>query len=255
MGANFGADAVLQRGNDFAARGVVLGICGEDEQDVERKAQRVALNLNVALLHDVEQADLDFAREVGKFVDGEDAAIRARKQAVMDGQFVGKIAAAASGADGIDVADDIGHGDVRSGELFDVALIARHPGDRRVIAFGGDFLAASAANGAQRVVVDFAAGDDGDLRVEKLRQSAEDAALRLAAKPKKNEIVAGEQRVDNLRDDGVFVAMHAGKERLVFFDHAQKVLAHFVLHGARKRAGVEVRDAFEFAERASFRMR
>src|SRR5580704_18572311 len=68
VGANFRADAIFERRDDFAACGVVLGICGEHEQDIERQAQRVALNLNVAFLHDVEQADLNFTRKVGKFV-------------------------------------------------------------------------------------------------------------------------------------------------------------------------------------------
>src|SRR6267142_1849406 len=63
--ANFGADAVFERRDDFAAGGVVLGIGGEDEEDVERKAERIALNLDVALLHDVEEADLNFSGEVG----------------------------------------------------------------------------------------------------------------------------------------------------------------------------------------------
>src|SRR5712691_8657613 len=110
MCANFRADTVFQRGDDFPARGVVLRIRGENEEDVEREAEWIALNLNVAFLHDVEEADLNFSGEVGKFVDGEDAPIGARKKAVVDGEFVGEVAAAAGGADGIDVANDVGHG-------------------------------------------------------------------------------------------------------------------------------------------------
>src|SRR5712664_4983339 len=93
MRTNFGADAVFERRDDFAAGGVVLGIGGEDEEDVERKAEWIALNLDVALLHDVEEADLNFSGEVGWLVDGEDAAIGAGEKAVVDGEFVGKIAA------------------------------------------------------------------------------------------------------------------------------------------------------------------
>ena len=113
--ADFAADAVLERRDDFAARGVVLGIGGEDQQHVERQANRVALNLHVAFLHDVEKADLNFAGEVGQFVDGEDAAIGARQQAVVHGELVAKVAAAAGGLDGIDVADDVGDGHVGRG--------------------------------------------------------------------------------------------------------------------------------------------
>src|SRR5580704_11559612 len=67
--ANFRTDAVFQWGDDFSARGVILGVRGEDKQDVERHPDRVALNLHVALLHDIEEANLDFTREIGQFVD------------------------------------------------------------------------------------------------------------------------------------------------------------------------------------------
>ncbi len=77
VGADLGADAVFERGDDLAAGGVVLGVGGEDDGYVEREADGVALNLHVALLHDVEERDLDLAGEVGKLVDGEDAAIGA----------------------------------------------------------------------------------------------------------------------------------------------------------------------------------
>ena len=147
MRANFRANAVFEGRDDFAARRVVLGIRGEDQQHIQGEAQRVALNLDVALLHDVEQTDLNLSREVGEFVDGEDAAIGAREKAVMNGELVGEIAAATRGADGIDVANDIGHGDVRSGELLDETIFARHPGNGSIVAIGGDFFATGAADG------------------------------------------------------------------------------------------------------------
>jgi hypothetical protein len=65
----------------------------------------------------------------------------------VDGEFVGKVASAASGADGINVPDDVGHGYVGCGEFFDETKVAGHPGDRGVVAFGGNFLAAGAADG------------------------------------------------------------------------------------------------------------
>ena len=91
--ANLAADAVLERRDDLAARGVILGIRGEHQHQVQRQPHRIALNLHVAFLHDVEQADLDLARQVGQLVDGEDAAIGARQQAVVDRQLVGDILA------------------------------------------------------------------------------------------------------------------------------------------------------------------
>jgi hypothetical protein len=35
VGADLAADAVFERGDDLAARGVVLGVGGEDDGDVE----------------------------------------------------------------------------------------------------------------------------------------------------------------------------------------------------------------------------
>ena len=123
--ANFAADAVLERRDDFAARRVIFRVGGEHQHQVERQPHRIALNLHVAFLHDVEQAHLDLAGQVGQFVDGEDAAVGARQQAVVDGQLVGNIVAAARRLDGIDIADHVGDGHVGRGQLFHVAVLAR----------------------------------------------------------------------------------------------------------------------------------
>ncbi len=134
MGADLGADAVFEGGDDLAAGGVVLGVGGEDDGDVEREADGVALNLDVAFLHDVEESDLDLAGEIGDLVDGEDAAVGAGEEAVVHGELGAELLAGACGLDGIDVADEVGYGDVRGGELFDVAIVGGEPGDGRVVA-------------------------------------------------------------------------------------------------------------------------
>src|ERR1700682_5445597 len=142
MRANLRANAVLKRSDDFAARGIVLRIRGKHEKNIQWQTQRVALNLDIAFLHDVEQPDLNFAREVRQFVDSKDAAIRARKQPVMNGQLVREITPTASRANGIDVADDVSNGHIGSRQLLDKALVARHPGNRCVVALGGNPLSA-----------------------------------------------------------------------------------------------------------------
>ena len=55
--------------------------------------------------------------------------------------------------------------------------------------------------GAERVVVDLAAGHDRDLVVEQRHQRAQQARLRLAAQAEQDEVVLREQRVDQLRND------------------------------------------------------
>src|SRR6266849_446900 len=254
VGANLRADTVFQWRDDFSARGVILGIGGENEEHVEREAEGVALNLDVAFLHDVEEADLNFSGEVGQFVDGKDAAIGAREKAVVDGEFVGEIASAAGRPDGIDIADNVGHGHVGSGKFFDEAIVAGHPGDGSVVAVGGDFFAAGAAEGLEWIVVDFAAGDDGHFRIEQVDEAAENAGLGLAAEAEKNEIVAREQSIDDLRDDGVFVTMHAGKEGLASFDGTQEIAAQLILDGAGNATRIEIGNELEFPECARFRV-
>src|SRR6266581_4732409 len=55
--------------------------------------------------------------------------------------------------------------------------------------------------------------------------SPQDAALGLASQAKQNEIVAGEQGIDDLRDHRVFIAVHAGEERLLLFNGSQQIAA------------------------------
>ena len=132
MRADLAADAVFQRRDDLAARRIVFRIRREHQHHIQRQADRIALNLHVAFLHDVEQAHLDLARQIGQFVDGENPAIGARQQAVVDRQFVGDIVPAARRLDRIDVADHVGDGHVRRGQLLHVALLRMQPRDRRV---------------------------------------------------------------------------------------------------------------------------
>jgi len=83
-----------------------------------------------------------------------------------------------------------------------------------------------------------------------LREAAKDAALRLAAQTEQDEIVTGEERVDDLRNDGVFVAVDAGKQSVAFFDGAQQVAAKFVLYGNRSGARVVIRNAAQLTDGA-----
>ncbi len=128
VGADLGADAVLERRDDAAAVGVVLGVGAGHHVDIQRQADLIAADLHVALFHDVQQAHLDALGQVGQLVDAEDAAIGARHQAIGDGQLVGEIAALGH-FDRVDLADQIGDGDVGRGQLLAVARVARQPGD------------------------------------------------------------------------------------------------------------------------------
>ena len=131
--ADLGAEPVLERGDDAAAVGVVLGVGAGDDEHVERQPQRVAAHLDVALLHHVEHRHLDALGEVGQLVDGDDAAVRPRDQAVGDGLRIAE-AAALGHLDRVDVADQVGDAGVGGGQLLGVALAAVPPRDGQVVA-------------------------------------------------------------------------------------------------------------------------
>ena len=122
MCANDAADAVLERRDDPATIGVIFRVGAEDQANVQFKPHRVASYLDVAFLEHVEQADLNLGRQIGQLVHAEDAAIAAGNQAEMHGRLAGKIAALGV-LDHVDLADQIGHGDVRRGQFFMVTLL------------------------------------------------------------------------------------------------------------------------------------
>jgi hypothetical protein len=250
VGADDGADAVFQRRHDAAAVGVVFGVGGEDHADVEVEADGVAADLDVAFFEDVEEADLDFGGEVGEFVDGEDAAVGARDKAEVHGGFVGKVTAL-SMLDEVDFADEVGDGDIRCGKLFVVAGGAVDPFDGSIISLFRDEAFAGGGGGVDRIVVDFGAGEDGDEFVEEVGEHAEDAGFGLAAEAKEEDVMFGEEGVDDLGDDGVAVAEDAGEEvaaAAVLFEFGDDVFAEFVFDGE----GVVTRG-FELADGSGLR--
>src|SRR5262245_27908019 len=154
--------------------------------------------------------------------------MRARQHAVMDRQLVGEVAALGD-LDGIDLADEIGDGDVRRGELLAVAPVARQPRDGRAVALGGQALAARLADRRQRIVVDLAATEHGDRLVEQADEESRDAGLRLAALAEEDDVLAAEDGVLDLRDDRLVVADDAGQERSTAPELRDEIVAQLLL--------------------------
>ncbi len=132
------------------------------------------------------------------------------------------------GLDRIDVADEIGHGDVGRGQLLAIALVARQPGDRKVVTLLDGQPAAALARRRQRRVVDLASGDDRHPLVEQVRQRAEDTRLGLAAQPEQDDVVPGEDGIVDGRDDRPFVAVDARKQRLPAGDGREQIAPHLI---------------------------
>ena len=63
-------------------------------------------------------------------------------------------------------------------------------------------------------------------------ERAQDARLRLTAQAEQDEVVPREQRVDDLRHDGLVVADDAREDRAALREAGEQICAHLVLHGA-----------------------
>ena len=168
MGADFASHAVFERSDDLSAGGIVFGIRGENEQDIERQTNGVALNLDVAFLHDIEKPHLNLSGQIRQLVDRKNAAVRARQQPVVHGQLVRKIASSPRGLDGINVSDNVGDGHIGRGQFLHETVFPLEPGDWGAVALLGNHFAAEAADGVQRVVMNFAAGDIGNFRFQEI---------------------------------------------------------------------------------------
>ena len=129
---------------------------------------------------------MDLAGEIGQLIDREEAAIRARQEAVVNREFVAQQMPTLSRLDGIDIADDVGNCHVRRRQLLNKARIAIHPGNRRWVLMQLDRLSPIRADGIEWIVVDFRAGDDRNEFVQQISKLTNDSALRLAAQSQQN---------------------------------------------------------------------
>ena len=173
-------------------------------------------NLYVPLLEDVEQADLDPLGKVRQFVDGEDPAVDPGHKAEVDGQLVAQVASLGD-FDRVDLPDEVGNRDVGCRQLFRIPVFARQPLDRRAVAAFGETGTAFGGDRPERVLGDFGSLDHRCFVVEQRGQATDEARLRLAPFAEKNDVLAAENGIGNLRDDGVVVAHDAREQR---FRHA-----------------------------------
>jgi hypothetical protein len=241
VGADLRRIAVLQRRDDATAAGVVLRVRAGHDEHVDRQADAVALHLHIALFHDVEQAHLHLFRQVGKLVDAEDPAVRARQEAEVHRLLVGE-GSPLGDLDRIDVADQIGDRDVGRGELFHITIVAVHPVDGRRIAALGDERARARRHRRRRVVVQLASGHHGHPLVEEPRELTDHARLRLPPLSEEDEIVATEQCILYGRHDGVVVAHHSVEDAHSRGETREQVHADLLAHFARRVARFEKRS-------------
>ena len=153
-------EAVLERRNQAAAVGVVLGVGGRHYEDVQLEPDQVATNLDVTFLEHVQQTHLDSLREVGQLVDGEDAAIRLRHEAERQRTGVVEVEAT-SHLDRVNFTNEVGHRGVGRGQLLGETLAAVDPRNGGVVTQFGDKFLREHGERRERIVTNLRASDNG----------------------------------------------------------------------------------------------
>ena len=146
----------------------------------------------------------------------------------MNSELAAQLLAAARGFDRVDVADEVGDGDVRGSKFFNVALFRSEVGDLRLVGVGGDAVATRSAQRKIWVVVNLAPGDVGRLRIEQARQCPQYSALCLAAQTEQDKVMARQDRVHQLGDNRIVIAHNAGKDGAISLQAVDQVLAQFI---------------------------
>ena len=225
--ADLGAEAVLERRDDPAAVGVVLGVRAGDHEGVQRQPEHVAADLDVALLHHVEHRHLDPLGQVGQLVDRDDAPVGAGDQAEVDGLGVAE-AAPLGHLHRVDVTDQVGHARVGRGQLLGVPVVAVAPVDPEVVALLDGAALRGVRDRLVGVLPQLGAGDHRRPLVEQPDQGAQQSRLALSALTQQHHVVAGEQRPLELRDDGGLEPVQPGPRIATLTQGVEQVVAQLL---------------------------
>ena len=158
----------------------------------------------------------------------------------MEGELVGQVAALGD-LDRIDLADQVRDRDVGRRELLRVAPVAGDPVDRRGVAVALHDGPRRRADRCVRIVVELAAVDGRQPRIEETDEQPCHPGLGLAALAEEDQVVPGEDRVLDRRHDRVLVADDAGEHLRPRGQAGEEVGPQLVLDGPRAPArGAEV---------------
>src|SRR5690606_4813784 len=99
--------------------------------------------------------------------------------------------------DWIELSDDVGNRDIRSGEFLHVSILAAQKSDGKIVPFFSQSSLADFGDGKKWIVVDLRTFNNRNLFIEELDKRPQDPALRLATKSQQNKIVLGKEGIDN----------------------------------------------------------
>ena len=238
MRNDFAANTIFERRDDLATRRVILRIRREAQQHIQRESHRIPFNLHIAFLHDVEQSHLHLSGKIGEFVQRKYPTVGTRQHTVMNREFITQHVSATCRANGINIADNVGHGHVGRCQFFHKATVTIDPDNGRVITRVVDQRFREFGNWLERIIVNFTAGDDGHVLIQQPNECAKNAGFRLTTKAQQNKVVTRQQRVHDLRHHRFFVAQHAAKERPTGFQSFDKISTNFVFDGRGALIGI-----------------
>jgi hypothetical protein len=224
-------ETILQWRNYSTAICVVFRICRSDDEKVDWQANLESANLHILLFQDIKQANLDPFCQIREFVEIENAAVGAWNQAEGNDFLVAEIAPLCD-LDRIDLSDQVRHGGVRRCQLFRITTIARHPVDGRCIPHLGNHRLAGIRYRSQWIVVDLGMRHDRYPRIEQLREAPGDPRFCLSAFTKQDDVMAGQDRVLQLRDHRVLIAVNPLEQGTVALELSDEVAAQLVAHAA-----------------------
>src|SRR5262249_14956995 len=159
---------------------------------------------------------------------GENAAVGPRHHAEVDGLRVAERPALGH-LDRVDVADQVTDAGVWRGELLAVAVPGMAPDDRQVVAELGRQPPAARTNRGVRVVVYLAALDGRGPVVEQPGHRADQPGLPLAALAEQDDVVPGDERALDVRQDTLVEPDDAGKPVLPGPHPREQGLSYFLL--------------------------
>ena len=119
--------------------------------------------------------------------------------------------------------------------MIHIAFCSRQPRDGRIVPELAQLVATGFANGCGRMVANLTTGDVRDPFVQQRNQHADQPRLGLPAQSQQDEIVARQNRVDDLRDHRLLETDDAREERLALLQFAQQILAQLILDAAQRQ--------------------
>ena len=134
-------------------------------------------------------------------------------------------------AHGVHIADQVGHGGVRGGQLLHVPIGAVPPGNGKSVTLIRCAAQGFSGDGIERVLIELGPLDRWAPLVEQSGEGAQQTGFSLASLTQQHDVMAGNQGSLELRDDRAVKAVQTGPRILPGRQCGQEVVANFFAQG------------------------